>query len=74
MVKPDVVGKKVTRATAWLGRAEAILSRPIEEFLADDERRDVASFYLFLAIQECIDLAVHWVADAGWGAPDDAAL
>ena len=72
MVKPDVVGKKLARAAAWLDHAEAILSRPAEEFFADVERRDVASFYLFLAIQECIDLAVHWVADAGWGAPDDA--
>ena len=32
----------------------------------------MAIFYLFLAIQECIDLSAHWVADAGWGAPDDA--
>jgi len=46
---------------------------PAEEFLADEDRQDVASFHLFLAIQECIDLAVHWVADEGWGAPDDAA-
>jgi uncharacterized protein YutE (UPF0331/DUF86 family) len=73
MVNPDVVGKKLTRATNWLERAEAKLSLPAEEFLADEERRDVASFYLFLAIQECIDLAVHWVADEGWGVPDDAA-
>lgn len=72
MVKPEVVGKKLTRATAWLDSAEAILSRPLDEFLANPERRDVASFYLFLAIQECIDLAVHWVADEGWGPPDDA--
>lgn len=73
MVKPDVVGKKLIRATRWLDRAEAKLSMPAGEFLADEDRRDVASFHLFLAIQECIDLAVHWVADAGWGAPDDAA-
>jgi uncharacterized protein YutE (UPF0331/DUF86 family) len=72
MVKPEVVGKKLMRATAWLDSAEKILSRPPEEFLANTERRDVASFYLFLAIQECIDLAVHWVADEGWGPPDDA--
>lgn len=34
--------------------------------------RDVATFYLFLAIQECIDLAAHWVVDEGWGSPDSA--
>jgi|SRR5918999_5847640 uncharacterized protein YutE (UPF0331/DUF86 family) len=73
MVKPDVVAKKLARATHWLDRAEAKLSMPPEEFLADEDHRDVASFHLFLAIQECIDLAVHWVADAGWGVPDDAA-
>ncbi|MEW6323478.1 MAG: DUF86 domain-containing protein [Acidobacteriota bacterium] len=27
---------------------------------------------MFLALQECIDLAAHWLADAGWGPPDDA--
>ena len=73
MVKPDVVGRKLARATDWLDRAEALLSKPVQEPLADEERRDLASFYLLLAIQECIDLAVHWVADAGWGVPDDAA-
>ncbi len=34
--------------------------------------RDLAIFYLFLAIQECIDLAAHWVADSSWGVPDEA--
>jgi uncharacterized protein YutE (UPF0331/DUF86 family) len=34
--------------------------------------RDLATFYLFLAIQECIDLAAHWVSDAGWDVPEDA--
>ncbi|HSS52340.1 MAG TPA: DUF86 domain-containing protein [Thermoanaerobaculia bacterium] len=72
MVKPEVVGKKLARATNWLREAEEILSWPAEKFLSDKRSRDVATFYLFLAIQECIDLAAHWVADARWGSPDDA--
>jgi uncharacterized protein YutE (UPF0331/DUF86 family) len=72
MVKPDVVRRKVARALDWLDDAEAILSQPSEVFLANTKDQDLASFYLFLAIQECIDLAAHWVADAGWGSPDDA--
>ena len=40
--------------------------------MADRTGRDLALFYLFLAIQECIDLAAHWVADGGWPPPDDA--
>lgn len=73
MAKPEVVEKKVVRASAWLDDAESLVSCPIEEFLSDVKSRDLASFYLFLTIQECIDLAAHWVADAGWGTPDDAA-
>ena len=72
MVKPDLVMRKVGRAKAWLDDAEAILSRPVGEFLTDVKSRDLATFYLFLAIQECIDLAAHWVADAGWTVPDEA--
>jgi uncharacterized protein YutE (UPF0331/DUF86 family) len=72
MVKPDVVGRKLSRATDWLDSAEEILARPSEEFLDDTKGRDLASFYLFLAIQECIDFAAHWVADARWGSPDEA--
>ena len=25
---------------------------------------------LFVAIQDCLDLATHWLADAGWDTPD----
>jgi len=72
MVKFDVVGRKLTRATDRLDKAEGILARPPEEFLADVDAQDLASFNLFLAIQECIDLALHWVVDEGWDAPEDA--
>lgn len=72
MVKVDVVRRKVAHAAARLEKAEAILSQPSEVFLANTQDQDLASFYLFLAIQECIDLAAHWVSDAGWGLPDDA--
>lgn len=73
MVRRDVVSKRVTRAAAWLDDTEALLSRSREEFLADVKGHDLATFYLFLAIQECMDLAAHWVAYAGWGTADDAA-
>lgn len=72
MVNVDVVSRKVARASHWLNDAEEILSRPAEEFLADVRSRDLATFYLFLAIQESIDLAAHWVSDVGWDVPDDA--
>jgi uncharacterized protein YutE (UPF0331/DUF86 family) len=73
VVRREVVASKVSRARAWLNDAAPPLLGPQEAYLADPQRRDLALFYLFLAIQECIDLAAHWVADAGWNEPDDAA-
>jgi uncharacterized protein YutE (UPF0331/DUF86 family) len=72
MVRPEVVATKVGRARAWLNDAAATLLAPLEAFLSDPKDRDLALFYVFLAIQECIDLAAHWVADEGWAEPDDA--
>jgi uncharacterized protein YutE (UPF0331/DUF86 family) len=55
-----------------LDDANRLLDQPLELFVAATKDRDLAMFYVFLAIQECIDLSAHWVADAGWGAPEDA--
>jgi uncharacterized protein YutE (UPF0331/DUF86 family) len=71
MVRADVAEKKIARASAWLDKAQATYARPVDELRIDEAQRDLAAFYLFLAIQEAIDLAAHWVADAGWTPPDD---
>jgi uncharacterized protein YutE (UPF0331/DUF86 family) len=72
MVRREVVAARAGRARAWLNDAATLLLNPPDVFLADPKGRDLALFYLFLAIQECIDLAAHRVADEGWGEPDDA--
>lgn len=71
MVNRSIVGQKVARAAAWLDSAERRFSMPVVAFVADELQRDVALFHLFLAIQECIDLALHWVADEGLPPADD---
>lgn len=73
MVNRDLVARKIARARTWLADAGTRLDRPRDEFLAAAESRDLATFYLFLAMQESLDLAAHWVSDEGWEAPDDAA-
>jgi uncharacterized protein YutE (UPF0331/DUF86 family) len=73
MVRRDVASAKIARAAAWLEDATTRFGDDVDTFAIDRERRDLAIFYLFLAIQECLDLAAHWVADAGWGPVDDAA-
>ena len=73
MVNRDLVARKVARAEGWLSDAAARLNRPRDEFLAAAESRDLSTFYLFLAMQESLDLAAHWASDEGWEAADDAA-
>jgi uncharacterized protein YutE (UPF0331/DUF86 family) len=72
MVNRDLVARKLARARRWMADAAGRLDQPHDKFLADADARDLATFHLFLAMQEVIDLAVHWVADAGWEPPDDA--
>jgi len=72
VVNRDVVARKIARASGWLDNSERRLALPGADFLANVEARDLATFYLFLAMQETIDLAAHWVADEGWDTPDDA--
>jgi uncharacterized protein YutE (UPF0331/DUF86 family) len=72
MVRADVAAARIARAQAWLSDAESLFDRTADELVADAKGRDLALFYLFLAIQECVDLAAHWVADAGWEPADDA--
>lgn len=72
MVRREVASARIARAAAWLDDAEKVFNRDAEAFVSAVRDRDLAIFYLFLALQESIDLAAHWVADAGWGAPDDA--
>lgn len=72
MVRREVAASRVARAATWLEDASRILERPTDELVADARERDLSFFYLFLAIQECIDLAAHWVADEGWLPGDDS--
>jgi uncharacterized protein YutE (UPF0331/DUF86 family) len=72
VVHRDVVAAKVGRARGWLTDCAPAFGEPVDVFLSDKAHRDLALFYLFLAIQECIDIAAHWVADEGWGGADEA--
>jgi len=73
MVKPGLTREKAARAESWLNDLESILSKPDEEFRSSIDNRDLASFYLFLSLQECIDLTAYWIVDAEWTVPPDAA-
>lgn len=71
MAKHDLVAQKIATIQERLAAADRIFGRKLEDFMGDELQRDAACFYLFLAIQECIDIALHWVADSDWGTPED---
>ena len=56
-------------ATVRDATARAILPPSQDAFLADRTAREVVVLNLFLAIQSCLDLAAHWLADEGWDVP-----
>lgn len=72
MVHRDIVAAKAGRARGWLNDCAPAFSTAVDAFVQDRAQRDLALFYLFLAIQVCIDIAAHWVADEGWGDADEA--
>ena len=54
---------RIARAVTWLDDAARVFEQPAATFVAATKDRDLAIFCLFLGIQECIDLAAHWVAE-----------
>jgi uncharacterized protein YutE (UPF0331/DUF86 family)/predicted nucleotidyltransferase len=68
----DVAGVRIAGAMTWLDDAARVFEQSADAFVAATKDRDLAIFYLFLGIQESIDLAAHWVADAAWDVPDEA--
>ncbi len=41
----------------------------MDEFEKDRTTREIVVLNLFVAIQTSLDLAAHWLADAGWDVP-----
>lgn len=71
MVRVDLVAQKLADARKRLRAADEVFRQPIEDYLENEAARDLACFYLLLVVQDCIDIAAHWVADADWGTPED---
>jgi uncharacterized protein YutE (UPF0331/DUF86 family) len=52
-----------------VARVREMLPSNVDAFLEDRTVREVVILNVFLAIQEAIALATHWLADAGWEVP-----
>lgn len=69
MVDRTVLAGKLAAIRDAVKRIAEVLPATSEEFRANRTAREIVTLNLFLALQECIALATHWLADAGWEVP-----
>lgn len=67
----EVLARKVAAIRARTMRVRELSPRTVEEFVAKRTEAEALILNLFLALQECSDLALHLVADLGLGVPGE---
>lgn len=73
MVNAALVRRKIMRFRTALDRLAAKSPMALDAFLANEDAQDIVCRNLQLAIQVCIDIATHIVAEEGWTPPKDLA-
>ena len=69
MVDKAVVAAKVAAIRDAVDRIRGVLPPEAATFEADRTTREVVILNLFVALQETVSLATHWLADAGLDVP-----
>jgi uncharacterized protein YutE (UPF0331/DUF86 family) len=69
MVDKTVLSTRVSAVRDAVARIRAVLPADVEAFLADRTTREVVILNLFVALQDSLAMATHWLADAGWEVP-----
>ncbi len=69
MVDETVAAAKIAAIRDAVDRIRATLPARVEEFESDRTAREVVTLNMFVALQECVSLATHWLADAGLDVP-----
>ena len=69
MIDRTILARQVAAVHDATERIREVLPARREAFAADRTAREIVTLNLFVAIQECLSLATHWLADAGWEVP-----
>jgi uncharacterized protein YutE (UPF0331/DUF86 family) len=69
MVDEAVQAAKTAAVLDAVRRIREVLPGTAQELRAGRTAREVVTLNLFVAIQECVDLASHWLADVGQSVP-----
>ena len=73
MVDSAVLAEKIASVRDAVARIREVLPRSSDALLVDRTRREIVILNLFVAIQDCLALAAHWLADAGLVVPQSYA-
>jgi uncharacterized protein YutE (UPF0331/DUF86 family) len=66
MVNADRVAAKLAELGERMARARSHCPATPDELARDRDALDVVAFNLMLAVQSCLDIASHVIADEGW--------
>jgi uncharacterized protein YutE (UPF0331/DUF86 family) len=69
MVDEAVLAKKIAAIRDAVARIRGVLPPTADAFAADRTTREIVLLNMFVALQEAISLAMHWLADEGWDVP-----
>ena len=70
MVDTAIFSKRLDALEDYLQRLRSLGQASESEYLADSAIHDLAARYLHLAMEATIDIANHWISDAGLRTPD----
>jgi uncharacterized protein YutE (UPF0331/DUF86 family) len=73
MVDRTILAAKIAAVRDAVARVREVLPASPAAFQADRTLREVVILNLFVALQECLSLAAHWLADAGLDVPQSYA-
>ena len=69
MIDRTILARRVAAVRDATERIQEVLPAQREAFVADRAAREIVTLNLFVALQECLSLATHWLADEGWEVP-----
>jgi hypothetical protein len=73
MVDLDLIAAKLAELADRVARVRKHRPASAEVLAADRDALDLVSFNLMLAVQSCLDVASHLIADEGWPPARDLA-
>jgi uncharacterized protein YutE (UPF0331/DUF86 family) len=69
-VDREIFSTRLEALRGYSGKLAAFREASQEEFVREAALHDLAERYLHMAVEACLDLANHWIADRGLRTPD----